>query len=202
MIINLRIRPFHSLYFGLKNRAWNGIGNCGLAESRGFVNWRDMFINRPRLLYDGCYISKTSYSRPGENSFQDADYQPWHLVTYFRYLRFFADGTALMLTTADAPSTMLAHLKRKNGRHPALIRGIYSFHDTFVRVVFKRKNAAASKAPAQRHRKKRDTNNNDSCTVCEQTFELVGHLFSGSKLIIIWTVFSLNLFPLDWFVLY
>lgn len=46
-----------------------------------------MYLQRPRLRYNGCYISKTSYIRDGENSFQDRFYRPWHLVEYFRYLR-------------------------------------------------------------------------------------------------------------------
>ncbi len=41
----------------------------------GFTDYRDMFIYRPRLQFHGCYISKTSYVRQGENSFQDTNYQ-------------------------------------------------------------------------------------------------------------------------------
>nr|CAD7573265.1 unnamed protein product [Timema californicum] len=46
-----------------------------------------MFIDRPRLHFNGCYICKTTYIRHGENSFQDQFYRPWHLVEYYRYLR-------------------------------------------------------------------------------------------------------------------
>ena len=60
--------------------------NCKKANP-GFSSWREMFLKRPRLRFDGCYISKTTYIRPGENSFQDQYYKPWHLVEYFRYLR-------------------------------------------------------------------------------------------------------------------
>lgn len=47
-----------------------------------------MYLHRPRLRYNGCYINKTSYIRDGENNFQDHFYRPWHLVEYFRYLRY------------------------------------------------------------------------------------------------------------------
>lgn len=47
-----------------------------------------MYLQRPRLRYNGCYINKTSYIRDGENNFQDRFYRPWHLVEYFRYLRY------------------------------------------------------------------------------------------------------------------
>ena len=66
-------------------RVW-GV-NCG-TYAPNYQSWRDMYIQRPRLRYNGCYISKTSYIRDGENSFQDRFYRPWHLVEYFRYLRY------------------------------------------------------------------------------------------------------------------
>lgn len=65
-------------------RAW-GI-NCGSTPSP-YLSWRDMFINKERLHFNGCYISKTTYIRHGENSFQDQFYRPWHMVAYYRYLR-------------------------------------------------------------------------------------------------------------------
>ena len=42
----------------------------------------------------GCYISKASYVRVGEQSL-DNFYKPFHLVEYYRYIRFFADGECL-----------------------------------------------------------------------------------------------------------
>lgn len=39
----------------------------------------------------GVYISRASYVRQGEQSL-DSFYSPWHLVEYYRYLRFFPDG--------------------------------------------------------------------------------------------------------------
>jgi F-box protein 9 len=59
--------------------------NCGVLTP--YESWRKMFIERPRLQFNGCYISKTTYVRNGENSFQDQFYRPWHVVEYYRYLR-------------------------------------------------------------------------------------------------------------------
>ena len=62
--------------------------NCGHFEPK-YQSWRDMYLQRPRLRYNGCYISKTTYIRPGENSVQDQFYKLWHLVEYYnRYLRY------------------------------------------------------------------------------------------------------------------
>ncbi|CAG9787426.1 unnamed protein product [Diatraea saccharalis] len=66
-------------------RTW-GI-ECGTPRASGHSSWRQMYIERPRLLLNGCYISKTTYLRHGENSFQDQFYRPWYLIDYYRYLR-------------------------------------------------------------------------------------------------------------------
>lgn len=65
-------------------RTW-GV-NCGTSTG-SYKSWRDMFIERPRVNFNGCYISKNTYIRNGENSFQDQFYRPWYLVAYYRYLR-------------------------------------------------------------------------------------------------------------------
>jgi hypothetical protein len=44
----------------------------------------------------GVYISRASYIRQGEQSL-DSFYSPWHLVEYYRYIRFFPDGLFLII---------------------------------------------------------------------------------------------------------
>ena len=36
----------------------------------------------------------------------DRSYSPYHLVEYYRYLRFFPDGTVTTCTSADDPQTV------------------------------------------------------------------------------------------------
>ncbi|XP_046688585.1 LOW QUALITY PROTEIN: F-box only protein 9-like, partial [Homalodisca vitripennis] len=102
-------------------RVW-GVNCGGLSE---YKSWREMFILRPRLHFNGCYISKTTYVRSGENSFQDQFYRPWHFVQYFRYLRFFPEGLVLMLTSTEEPTSCLGQLKTRQMRHPAMMVGHY-----------------------------------------------------------------------------
>ncbi|XP_046656494.1 F-box only protein 9-like isoform X2 [Daphnia pulicaria] len=137
----------------------------------GFTNYRDMFIYRPRLHFHGCYISKTSYVRQGENSFQDTNYQPWHLVNYFRYLRFYPDRTAIMSTTADIPSLVVSkRLKRKD---PSCFRGFYTLHGNVVTCIFKRKRIPErTERIDNRNRRRNDEANNNGSTMIEQIFEL------------------------------
>ena len=68
-----------------------------------------MYLKRPRLNFDGVYISKASYARSGEQSL-DNFYRPWHVVEYYRYLRFFSNGIALFLTTPEEPKTVVGKL--------------------------------------------------------------------------------------------
>lgn len=74
-----------------------------------------MFIERPRAWFNGCYISKTTYLRYGERSFQDQFYRPVHLVEYYRYIRFYPDGSVLMTTTAEEPQQVVGKLQ--SGKH-------------------------------------------------------------------------------------
>uniref|UniRef100_A0A0A9XGR1 F-box only protein 9 n=1 Tax=Lygus hesperus TaxID=30085 RepID=A0A0A9XGR1_LYGHE len=115
-------------------RVW-GVKSGNLSSE--YPTWRDMFIRRPRLHFGGCYIAKTTYIRHGENSFQDQFYRPWHLVEYYRYLRFFSDGRVLMLTTPEAPTSCVGLLKRRvpPARKPPILSGYFRLHETIVSIV-------------------------------------------------------------------
>ncbi|KAM4694003.1 F-box only protein 9 isoform 2-T2 [Discoglossus pictus] len=89
-----------------------------------YITWRQMFLERPRVRFDGVYISKTTYIRQGEQSL-DGFYRAWHQVEYYRYMRFFADGQVIMLTTPDEPQTIVPRLRTKHARSDAMLLGHY-----------------------------------------------------------------------------
>lgn len=68
-------------------------------------DWKKMFIEKPRIRMDGCYIATCHYTRPGvrEESFSSS----FHLVTYFRFLRFYPSGTSLSLLTTSPPADVV-----------------------------------------------------------------------------------------------
>ncbi|KAI0440111.1 hypothetical protein F4803DRAFT_528731 [Xylaria telfairii] len=81
----------------------------------GYATWQAMFRRRPRVRFNGCYISTVNYIRPGVNAGQHLTWNtPVHIVTYYRYLRLFRDGTAISLTTTDEPAHVVHHLTREN----------------------------------------------------------------------------------------
>ncbi|KAK1970636.1 F-box domain-containing protein [Colletotrichum sublineola] len=76
-------------------------------------SWQSMFRHRPRIRFNGCYISTVNYVRPGQ---ADANQITWntpvHIVTYYRYLRFFRDGTVISLLTTDEPASVVHYITR------------------------------------------------------------------------------------------
>jgi F-box protein 9 len=80
-----------------------------------YPSWRQMFRSRPRLRFNGCYISTVNYNRPGAHSSNSLAWgAPILVVTYFRYLRFFRDGTAISLLTTAEPVDVVHHLTKEN----------------------------------------------------------------------------------------
>ncbi|XP_055384860.1 F-box only protein 9 [Condylostylus longicornis] len=112
--------------------------NTGSLSNSPYCSWREMYIERKRVHFHGCYISKTTYLRYGENSFQDQFYRPVQLIEYYRYFRFLPDGNVLMWTTAEEPAQAVSKLKNINQLRPEILRGHYRFHGDIVIIMMKR----------------------------------------------------------------
>lgn len=87
--------------------------------------WLRMYMDRPRLHYDGVYISVCQYIRPGESD--TAWTRPVHLVTYYRYLRFFPDGTMIKYLSTDEPAAVVRLMKKDFSRPTQVFRGKFQF---------------------------------------------------------------------------
>lgn len=145
--------------------------NCGNPKSSGYNSWRSMYIERPRLHLHGCYISKTTYLRHGENSFQDQFYRPWYLIAFYRYLRFFPEGLVLMWTTTEEPASSVALLKSRMYKHHL---GIMSGHYRLIgdKVVIVVKKNLNEKRPAQVANTRFRARRKDAQEQPDQTFKL------------------------------
>lgn len=76
-------------------------------------SWQTMFRHRPRVRFNGCYISTVNYIRAGQASAHQITWNsPVHIVTYYRYLRLFRDGTAISLCTTAEPADVVHHLTK------------------------------------------------------------------------------------------
>jgi F-box protein 9 len=77
-----------------------------------YPTYRIMLRHRPRLRFQGCYISTVNYTRPGH-----ANSMRWNtpilIVTYYRYLRFYRDGTVISLLTTHEPTEVVPYLSKE-----------------------------------------------------------------------------------------
>ncbi|KAF2675911.1 hypothetical protein K458DRAFT_323487 [Lentithecium fluviatile CBS 122367] len=90
-----------------------------------YPTFRTLFRTRPRLRFNGVYISTVNYTRPGASSPTAVSWNtPIHIVTYYRYLRFLRNGTCIsLLTTAEpadvVPYLSVEHVHRNHGALPS-----------------------------------------------------------------------------------
>lgn len=139
------------------------------------MTWRDIFMNRCRIMFEGCYISKITYQRLGENSFQDQFYRPVQIVEYFRLIRFFPSGDLIMLTSADELQNSVNKLRNKRLalQSREVLRGNYHYQDDHVLILIKRR----ANFNLSRMTKKRTVENDDNSL----TFFLELEICSTSK---------------------
>lgn len=89
-----------------------------------YPTYRILFQRRPRVRFNGCYISTVNYMRPGQSSPTSLTWNsPIHIVTYYRYLRFLRDGTCISLLTTSEPADVVPflyteHMHKSHGALP------------------------------------------------------------------------------------
>jgi F-box protein 9 len=77
-----------------------------------YRTYAKMFRRRPRIRFNGIYISTVNYIRPGQAAPSQLTWgAPVHIVTYYRYLRFFRDGRVLSLLTTNEPSEVVREIQ-------------------------------------------------------------------------------------------
>lgn len=90
-----------------------------------YPTYHTLFRRRPRLRYNGVYISTVNYIRPGASSPTSISWNsPIHIVTYYRYLRFLRNGSCISLLTTSEPADVvpylyLEHVHKNHGNLPS-----------------------------------------------------------------------------------
>jgi F-box protein 9 len=93
------------------------LNNSRLELSQKYTTYLSMFHSRPRIRFGGCYISCINYTRHGELGgahIANWDSSPMLIVTYYRYLRFYRDGTVISLLTTAEPADVVGVLNKDN----------------------------------------------------------------------------------------
>lgn len=83
---------------------------------RPLSSWSQVFQLFPRIRFTGIYISTVNYTRPGAASaYQNVSWNsPIHIVTYYRYLRFYPDGSAISLLDTTDPREVVPYISKEN----------------------------------------------------------------------------------------
>lgn len=83
------------------------------ARKKWGKNYIKMLKQRPYLKYKGVYVSTViNQKQGGRTEFSDSWTAPFRILTYYRYLRFFQDGTCLKLLTILEPNRVIPKLHR------------------------------------------------------------------------------------------
>ncbi|SMN21647.1 similar to Saccharomyces cerevisiae YLR097C HRT3 Putative SCF-ubiquitin ligase F-box protein, based on both genetic and physical interactions and sequence similarity [Maudiozyma saulgeensis] len=78
-------------------------------------NYELMIKQRPYIKFEGVYISVVNYLRYGSNVDGSSSLRnPVHMITYYRYYRFYEDGKVLRLLTTDEPTFVVKYFTREN----------------------------------------------------------------------------------------
>ncbi|CUM63705.1 uncharacterized protein PRCAT00001289001 [Priceomyces carsonii] len=78
-------------------------------------SWKYMLRHRPFIKFGGCYISVVNYySEGGKTEFSDSWSNPVRTITYYRYLRFYPDGTCVKVLSSLEPNKVVPYLLKLN----------------------------------------------------------------------------------------
>lgn len=141
--------------------------HCG--SSKKYGGWRNMYIQRPHLLFNGCYISRATYVRQGEQGV-DTFYRPFQVVAYYRFLRFFPEGSVLMMCSPEEPSVVVPKLSSPACPLQGVLKGYYKLSATKVMCVMRRVKLPD---PVLRYKRRQAANQNDCDQIYTMEFEMI-----------------------------
>eukprot|EP00158_Paraphelidium_tribonemae_P001908 Partr_v1_DN24943_c1_g1_i1_m45287 putative f-box protein len=90
------------------------MGQHPLSTMDSPLDYRLSFLQTPRIRHDGVFIARCHYARQGLTEW---GWQlPIHLVTYYRYLRFYRGGFVISVLSNNEPAAVIPLLKLRRGQ--------------------------------------------------------------------------------------
>lgn len=90
-------------------------------------DWHRMYMERPFIKFNGIYISVVNYYREGGRADGSSSWtNPIRMITYYRYIRFYPDGSCLKLLTVEEPQHIVSKFSknwRENGLQQKICHG-------------------------------------------------------------------------------
>ncbi|KAJ1548637.1 hypothetical protein HK405_001513, partial [Cladochytrium tenue] len=104
--------------------SWAAALDADLATRHG-GDWYRLWLDRARVRWEGVYVSRINYVRQGARAEGSGGYSPFLIVTYFRFLRFFPDGSLIAWTTTIEPQLAVKDLARGAKHQKGMSVGSY-----------------------------------------------------------------------------
>jgi F-box protein 9 len=114
--------------------------------------WRDMFLDRTHLRFDGCYVSRNTYIRQGVAEWRVR--QAVHMVCYYRYFRFLPGGSFAYRTSPEpvakvarsllAPPPAARPARRPPGAPPPVQHGRWRLDGARLLTALQYENSAST----------------------------------------------------------
>lgn len=82
-----------------------------------YKNWRRLSTLRPRIRTNAVFVVRHQFAKTSSQTATEEPVAPVFLVTYYRFLRFYSDGTVVSLTSAEQPHIAVKRVRR--GWRPA-----------------------------------------------------------------------------------
>ncbi|CCK71269.1 SCF ubiquitin ligase complex subunit HRT3 KNAG_0G02120 [Huiozyma naganishii CBS 8797] len=121
--------------------ALNGISNLETLERELWdTDYISMLRDRPYIKFEGVYISVVNYLRYGTLAEGSSSLvRPVHMITYYRYFRFYPNGDVLRLLTTDEPVHVVKKFSRDSKpRDSDICHWSLGFDDNFGRLTVTR----------------------------------------------------------------
>lgn len=117
-----------------KKRNETNQGNQRGKPTRGrrkpeYTSWRQMYVRRPKLRFDGLYYQMW-WPHPASTNLY-CQYR-----AYYKYLRFYSDGSCYQYTTCDGPTEVMDFLHNIRDKNLKARRGDYYLQDNRVSIQF------------------------------------------------------------------
>lgn len=106
-----------------------------------YKSWRKLCTLRPRLRTNAIYVTRHQFTKTTCRVAASEPLAPVFLVTYYRFLRFYPDGTVVNLTTPESPDVSYRRVRRtwtpgwndRDKAHPNI--GRYQFNEDSDMVI-------------------------------------------------------------------
>jgi F-box only protein C-terminal region/F-box-like len=79
---------------------------------KSFKSWKNMWLKRPRIRFNGIYISRVVYFKQGQVNIDNLP--SYHKIVFYRYLKFYSDFSVCCLNTTKKPREYLRLVDKNN----------------------------------------------------------------------------------------